>query len=97
MSSSAKVTDTRSGDGTFNKIIEDANNRNGKSNKVVFFENEGEMRTRKRQSQHVWKSFREEQREDMMHLKDYNRAKMYNRVIKYLENNTVQCPTEYNV
>ena len=27
----------------------------------------------------------------MMHLKDYHRAKMYKRVIKYFKDNTIQC------
>ena len=82
---------------TFNKIIAEANNKHGKCDNVVSFENEGERRTRKRESQHEWRAFREKKREDMMHLSDYHRAKMYNRVIKYFENNTVQCPEDYNV
>ena len=82
---------------TFNRIISEMNASSGKSTNVVSFENEGERRTRLHQSQHVWKSFREEKKEDMMHLTDYHRAKMYNRVIKYFENNTVNCPEDYNV
>ena len=76
---------------TFNRIITDVNSRSGKCENVVSFENEGERRTRLGQSQHVWKSFREDKPEEMMHLTDYHRAKMYNRVIKYFDNNTQKC------
>ena len=82
---------------TFNRIITDVNMRSGKCDNVVSFENQRERRTRQNESQHVWKSFREEKKEDMLHLTDFHRAKMYNRVIKYLQNNTIQCPEDYNV
>ena len=82
---------------TFNRIVTEMNASSGRCTNMVSFENEGERRTRKHQSQHVWKSFREEKKENMLHLTDYHRAKMYNRVVKYLKNNTVQCFEDYNV
>ena len=82
---------------TFNEIIMGVNQRSGRCQNMVSFENEGERRTRLHLSQHVWNSFREEKQEDMMHLKDYHHAKMYNRVVKYFQKNTIMCQEDYNV
>ena len=57
---------------TFNRIISEMTTNSGKCANVVSFENEGEIHTRLRQSQNFWKSFREEKKEEMMHLTDYH-------------------------
>ena len=63
---------------------------------VISFENEGERRYNG-ESQHEWRMWREEKKEDMLHLTDFHRAKCYNRIIKYFELNTTQCPQDFNV
>ena len=62
---------------------------------MVTFENEGQRTVKNGKfrglAQHEFRNWREDKPEDMMHLKDYHRAKMYNRVIKYFRENTIKC------
>ena len=80
---------------TFNKIIEEVNSTSGRCQKMASFENEGQRTVKhgrfKGLAQHEMRNWREEEPENMMHLKDYLRAKMYKRVIKYFTENTMQC------
>ena len=76
---------------TFNKIIGEVNTTNGKCQNIVSFQNEGQRTARNGLAQHELRNWREEKEEDMMHLKDYLRAKMYKRVVKYFKENTIQC------
>ena len=76
---------------TFNKIIGEVNSTSGKCRNVVSFQNEGHRTARTGLPQHELRNWREEKPEDMMHLKDFLRAKMYKRVVKYFKENTVQC------
>ena len=80
---------------TFNRLMDEMNSATLQS--VVSFENEGQRTTRRGQQQHVWASWREPAREDMLHLTDFHRAKMYNRILKYFELNTIQCQKDSNV
>ena len=79
---------------TFNRLMDEMNGATLQS--VVSFENEGQRTTRQGVQQHVWRSWRESEREDMLHLTDFHRAKMYNRIIKYLQFNTTMCPQDFN-
>ena len=80
----------------FNKMMEEVNASSGRCHNIISFENEGERRFHG-DSQHEWRMWREERKEDMLHLTDFHRAKCYNRVIKYLELSTTQCLRDYNV
>ena len=76
---------------TFNKIIGEVNTTSGMCQNIVSFQNEGQRTARNGLAQHEMRNWREEKEEDMMHLKDYLRAKMYKRVVKYFKENTIQC------
>ena len=80
---------------SFNKIITDVNLTSGRCQNMVSFENEGQRTVKhgkfKGLAQHELRLWREDKPEEMMHLKDFHRAKMYNRVIKYFKENTIQC------
>ena len=76
---------------TFNKIIGDVNSTSGKCRNVVSFQNEGHRTARNGLPQHELRNWREEKPEDMLHLKDFLRAKMYKRVVKYFKESTIQC------
>ena len=70
--------------------------QSGHLQSVVSFENEGERTTRGGMPQHVWKSWREAEKQEMLHLTDFHRAKMFNRIVKYFEKNTSPCLEDYN-
>ena len=77
---------------SFNKIIGEVNTQSGKCSNIVSFQNEGQRTERRSgQGQHEWRNWREEKPEDMMHLKDFLRAKMYKRIVKYFAENTINC------
>ena len=82
---------------SFNRMIDEMNDSSDRCQKVVSFQNEGQRTTRSGQPQHVWKSWRETEKSEMLHLTDYHRAKMYNRIVKYFEGNTFQCKEDYNI
>ena len=52
----------------FNKMIDEMNSSSGRCQRVISFENEGQRTTRGGQPQHVWSSWREKERQDMLHL-----------------------------
>ena len=81
----------------FNKAIEELNASSGHCQRAISFENEGKRTTKGGKPQHVWRSWRENKAENMLHLSDYHRAKMFNRIVKYLDMNTVRCEEDQNV
>ena len=70
---------------TFNRIIGEVNTNSSMCENMVNFQKIGQYTTREGVRRHDWGSWREQRPEDMLHLKDHIRAKMYKKIIKYFE------------
>ena len=71
-----------------NERIKSFNELHHPNKMVVSFKNDGRRSLKKKGEQHVWASWRETTKSNMLHLADHMRVSMLNRIEKFYRMNT---------
>lgn len=82
------------------QVVDKVNKKYKKAENICSLENFGKRRVFKQgimQNQHIMSKFREKDQTKKLHLTNSEKVKAYQKVIKYMQMNTIRCPEDENM